>query len=78
MPRKVASPRRIQEEIGAIVNADPDFAADNLILRIGPPQKHEEDETGCNWNVDYVPNHPGHMGLILNAIAQVRANFNLP
>lgn len=76
--RELKSAAEISAEIGRLVHDNEMVRSDgDIVLIPHPVALRQPDENGCNWTVNHVSNSTGHASVVLRAVSEVQAKWDL-
>jgi hypothetical protein len=77
MDRTILSADEIRKRVQKLVNAIPEVVDDDAKVETPPPQWHEVDRDGCNWDMGAFRGGADYETEVREAVEHVRERFNL-
>ena len=78
MERTILSAEEIRKRVQKLVNAIPEVMDDEAKVETPPPQWHEHDRDGCNWDMGAFRGGADYETEVREAVEHVRERYNLP
>ncbi len=77
MPRQLASNEELTRMINDRLSEGNELDGDCREVRVSGVQRHEPDESGCNWNWSVYNGPPECYEVVLAIVSDLRRQYNL-
>lgn len=77
MPKLELTAQEIQAELQSQIDQISEIIEDGIILKAPLPYRHEDDASGCNWNISVVANSLAYVQQIVGIVDAMRNVYRL-